>query len=207
MIALRIVLASLAVCHAMGIGPGDRPGPHFPCDQSRVRACVDSHRGAQQAELAAAAALDGKIALLTKDQQALQARQETAAAELRSVEATIRMSQKEADFLQAPAQAPEKEIFPGGPGPGSVKDLEGPSMVWGELHGPSRRARLLALIDLEQSKAREESPILQNLAMQISGLGGQIQAAQAERANHSANAAQHAKMCDGGCRIEVCPGL
>jgi hypothetical protein len=181
---------------------GERPGTRPLCHRAEMNACIENHRAAARNELAAIAAIDGKILLLSRDREVLQRESRALESEARKAEVTAQMSEREsADTMVSSLGEP---IFSAGPRAEEIFFLKGEANSWQERHSPERRARLNTLAESSRKKSAQFSPLRQNLAMEIGALDALNASLLGERDQRGQQVKTHADMCDRSCKIEFC---
>jgi len=200
-----IILHLMTAATALAI-PNDG-GDRFPlrCDRAKITACIELNASQSRQELARAEELLHRLGLAEADNAALQARDSGLKEEERALLVTMKFSEAEMKFSGEPSTT--APIFPSGPTPEQLPLLVKESQSW---NGRLTSARLERLTDLaRQSRLEQEkvSALRRNLAMQIHALTGEIAEIHAAIQAAQKAAAQHAKMCDGGCDAAVCPQI
>jgi outer membrane murein-binding lipoprotein Lpp len=202
---ITILLSTLSVAGPME--HGDRPGP-LPrrCDQRAVNACISDHRGKIAQLKSSQQTLQEKISLIARDIEHVSRQQESLSAEEKSARATERLAKAEIDDISRPA-AESTSVFPSGPGPEKIFFLDNQLKLGAEPSAEARKQRLQALVVLSTNRVTELAPALRKLAMEINHLRGETEGLLRERSNLEAAVTTHARMCDYGCKEQICPVL
>lgn len=184
---------------------GDYPGPKpRSCNQGKLNACIEANRQAQEISHREAALIDDKIAIIRADQKHITSQKISMEEELSSARATRELALAEISE-SANSSTENQEIFPGGPKPEEIFSLNLGQSIWIELHRSERVARLKTLVNQSTARATSLEPILRKLAMQINNLEGDSRSLIQARESHLATANSHGRMCESGCKENICP--
>jgi outer membrane murein-binding lipoprotein Lpp len=203
MIIIMIFVSALSMA-------GLRDPDHWPnpkpqrCDQRAVNACIHDHRTKISQLNSSQQTLQEKISIIARDLEHVSRQQSSLAAEESSAKATERLAKAEIDDISRPATE-SPPVFPSGPTPENIFFLDQQLKLGVEPLAEARKQRLQTLSILSITRVKELEPSLRKLAMEISNLGSETEALLREKSHLEAAVNSHARMCDYGCKEQICP--
>ncbi|MGZ3653567.1 MAG: hypothetical protein ACXVB9_20620 [Bdellovibrionota bacterium] len=202
-----LVFALLFPLAAHGEHP-DRPDhePHpVLCDQSAVAACVDRERVAGDTARASGHSFDAEISALETPLNEMAKNRAEYSARLGSLQAERDALSSEISFTKLGEAALSPEIMAGFPPAEIFFRLSPLERNWLDRYPQERAQNLISRLQEGKTEIVELRARIQEISSKFDGLNGQYQSLNAQRANLFAAAQQHANMCDGGCRAQLCP--
>jgi len=187
--------------------PGERPGP-IPrrCDQGALNACVNDHRAKIGQANSAIQIINEKIAIITRDLAPVSQRESSLVAEEKSALAGARLAKAEIDDISKP-EVESSPLFSSDLTPENIFLLEKNVSLGAEPHPEARKQRLQTIVVLSGNRVKELAPALRKLAMEINHLRSETEALLRERSHLETASAAHGRMCDFGCKEQICPEL
>jgi len=186
----------------------DRPDhePHpVLCDQGAVAACVDRERAAGESAQASGHSFDAEISALEAPLTEMKTNRTNYSALLGSLQSEQAALSSEILFAKQGEAAPSKEIMAGFPSAENFFRLTPLERNWLDRYPQERAQNLISRLQDGKAEIAELSARIQEISSKFDGLNGQYQSLSLQRGNLFTAAQQHATMCNGGCRDQICP--
>lgn len=176
-----------------------------PCNEGRVHACIAQHQERLAAAMAEIQALTQLRIPVDEGLARLNSTHASLAAEAKGARISGELMRAEQIFLERPRE-PELPLFVGGPSPGNLPSAPEDPFPSISFSQPLRE-RLSHRISVALEKATALQAAQLETASNIAKLELQRAEIDTRFSQQNSAAAQHGRMCQSGCRDEVCPGI